>query len=281
MPQDFTNTTPDTATSRRRARRFGFLACSAVLIAGLGGYAYGTIPNSVTGVISACYVKSGTTQGALRIIDAQSGATCKATETAVSWNSKGINDRGAWSSTTVYIRGDAVLYAGQTYLAKIASKAVVPTNTTSWQLLAARGATGPTGPTAPAGPQGYGFQHQYVVEGIGENDVPGAPSFVAPANASCVVTTTVQQEGNNLATGAPIAEVVGSISANGAPYVDDGAGGIDLTSNGVNGEQSPVTVTSVFSVTAGETVQFGASYHPWQVETGMPVLRVRQGYICS
>lgn len=46
---------------------------------------FAAIPHSVTGVISAC---QSTVNGALRVIDTQSGASCGLLETALSWNSR-------------------------------------------------------------------------------------------------------------------------------------------------------------------------------------------------
>jgi hypothetical protein len=286
MEMDVSNATADSGRSPRRARRFCFLACGAVVIAALGGYAYGTIPNSATGVISGCYVKSGTAAGTLRVIDTQSGAACKATETAISWNSKGINDRGAWVSTTAYAKGDAVLYAGQTYLAKIASKGVMPTNTTSWQLLAARGATGPV---RPAGSIGSGRASHDVVAGIGPNDVPAGPSFVAPANEQCLVTTTVAFQGSTIAAGLHMAQVRVAMGVNGGPFAaDDADGGVDgaldgiyLVSSGVSSYPPPVTASWVFPVGAGQTIQFAAYFDPFETNAENGFLRVGLSYMCS
>jgi hypothetical protein len=50
------------------------------------GLVTASIPNSLTGVISGCYAKSG---GTLRVIDAQAGETCKKGELPVFWNQTG------------------------------------------------------------------------------------------------------------------------------------------------------------------------------------------------
>ena len=47
-----------------------------VTLGALGGVSYAAIPNSTNGTITACYATSGTVAGTLKIIDAQSGATC-------------------------------------------------------------------------------------------------------------------------------------------------------------------------------------------------------------
>jgi len=64
------------------------LVVGIVAVAGLAvaAVSLGAIPGS-SGTISACYAKSN---GGLRVIDAESGATCVANkETALSWNQQG------------------------------------------------------------------------------------------------------------------------------------------------------------------------------------------------
>jgi hypothetical protein len=68
----------------------------------------------------------------------------------------GINNRGAWKTSNSYNVNDAVSDQGSFWLALVAIPANTsnsgpsPTNT-SWQLLAAQGATGPTGPQGAQG----------------------------------------------------------------------------------------------------------------------------------
>jgi YVTN family beta-propeller protein len=63
---------------------------------------------------------------------------------------QGVNWKGAWSSVTVYLPGDAVSYTGASYLATLASTNKVPTSSpTFWSVMAARGATGAQGPGSP------------------------------------------------------------------------------------------------------------------------------------
>jgi hypothetical protein len=54
-----------------------------------GGLAWASIPNSKTGVISACYKTGTPNQGALRVIDSQAGAKCASGEKALGWNQIG------------------------------------------------------------------------------------------------------------------------------------------------------------------------------------------------
>jgi YVTN family beta-propeller protein len=66
---------------------------------------------------------------------------------------QGVNWKGAWSSVTAYLPGDAVSYLGASYLATLASTNKVPSsNPTYWGVLAAKGATGATGPQGPGTP---------------------------------------------------------------------------------------------------------------------------------
>src|SRR6266540_5953879 len=51
-----------------------------------GGVAFAAIPDSGTGVISACYSQS---KGTFRPIDAEAGETCKSSETLIEWNKQG------------------------------------------------------------------------------------------------------------------------------------------------------------------------------------------------
>jgi hypothetical protein len=67
-------------------RKRALVGLSAVLLLiGLGGIAYATIPDS-EGVIHGCYRKS---TGSLRVIDTDAGETCSSAEKPVSWNQTG------------------------------------------------------------------------------------------------------------------------------------------------------------------------------------------------
>jgi hypothetical protein len=117
-----------------------------------GAVALGAIPNSSTRVISGCYAN---TDGALRVIDRQGGATCTAGETLLEWNQRGINWKGAWVSTANYGLYDAVQYGGSAFIARANPPAGSrPTDTTYWDRLASKGSNGAVGPTGPAGARG-------------------------------------------------------------------------------------------------------------------------------
>lgn len=67
------------------------LVMAAAVVAGSGATVavFAAIPHSTTGIISACRANS---DGAMRVIDAQAGAVCEETETAINWASAGDGD---------------------------------------------------------------------------------------------------------------------------------------------------------------------------------------------
>jgi hypothetical protein len=69
---------------KRRRPSAALIVAILALIAALGGVAIASIP-SADGTIHGCY--NG--QGALRVIDAEGGATCAPGETALNWNQTG------------------------------------------------------------------------------------------------------------------------------------------------------------------------------------------------
>jgi len=126
----------------RRVRLPLLLAAVALAV---GALAQAAIPNSSTKVISTCYA---TSNGALRVIDRQAGATCTASEKLLEFNQKGMRWRSAYVSTTAYAINDAVSYNGSAYIVRATPPVgTVPTNTTYWDVLAAKGATGAAGLT--------------------------------------------------------------------------------------------------------------------------------------
>jgi hypothetical protein len=137
MVTDLATTRP--AGLRRRWRRVVILFGAAALVSG-GVAAWAAIPSSPAGVFTACVSTAAATKGALRVIDAQAGETCKTTEKTVTWNQRGINWRGAWSNTTAYTAHDAVAYQGSSYIATKSNTGVVPTTIANWAVLARAGA---------------------------------------------------------------------------------------------------------------------------------------------
>src|SRR4051812_17999087 len=117
---------------------------SLALVALVGAAAAdAAIPNSSTKVISACYA---TSNGALRVIDRQAGATCTASERLLEFNQRGIRWRGAYSATATYAVNDVVSFAGSSYIAKLAPPAgTAPSVVKYWDVMAAKGTPGLTG----------------------------------------------------------------------------------------------------------------------------------------
>lgn len=110
----------------RRPRRLAGVALGAAAALACAGIALAAIPGD-GGVISGCFAKRG---GSLRVIDASSGS-CKASETALTWNQTGLQgpkgDTGPQGA-----KGDPGQQGPQ----------------------GPKGDVGPTGLTGPQGPQG-------------------------------------------------------------------------------------------------------------------------------
>ena len=129
------------------------LAVGLVMAVG-GGVAWSAIPDSVSGVITACVKNAAPDKGSVRIIDAPAGATCVAGESRITWDGDELSWKGPWSATTAYRRGDVVVAGGSSFLARLANTGVAVTNSTNWGVLAQKGDVGPAGPTGPTGPTG-------------------------------------------------------------------------------------------------------------------------------
>jgi len=132
------------------------VACVASTVTALvvGSVAWAAIPDSRTGVVVACYPKTGATAEVLRVINYQTGARCRSSEAMVSWPTSGMRYRGAWSTTGTYYKGDVVGYAGGSYVATKTSTNVTPTNPSAWALMAAKGVPGQQGIQGPKGDTG-------------------------------------------------------------------------------------------------------------------------------
>jgi hypothetical protein len=103
----------------------------------MAGVGYAAIPGS-NGVISSCYNTHG---GQLRVIDADAGQSCSASEKSLTFNQQGPKgDTGATGP-----KGD--------------TGATGPKGDTG-----ATGSQGPQGPQGPAGPAGSAIRTQYLAE---------------------------------------------------------------------------------------------------------------------
>jgi len=125
---------------------------ATAIVAGTVGTAIATIPGTPDNVISGCYSSSN---GNLRVIDAQAGETCRNNELAVSWNQKGAKgDTGPagppGAAGPTGPKGDA----GATGPAGPAGATGPKGDTGATGLAGPKGDTGATGPAGATGPKG-------------------------------------------------------------------------------------------------------------------------------
>lgn len=121
------------------------VAAMAAMIAVAAGISLAAIPDA-GGVFTGCYSKTSRPVGSLRVIDPAAGQACRAGEVRITWNQRGINWKGTWSSARAYHRGDAVVRSGMSYIAIAANTNHVPPNPRYWNVLAQKGSPGTTGP---------------------------------------------------------------------------------------------------------------------------------------
>jgi hypothetical protein len=184
----------------------------------------------------------------MRLIDYPT-QTCTSTENMLSWQANGMRWKGGWLASTAYSANDVVRYNGSTYVAKLANTNVVPTNVTYWAVMALRrsrdvppGSPGARSPGAPVpqDPRARRPSRQLRRRSSAASSTdPISASFVAAADGSCLVTTSVAPFLTTLPAppaGQTVALVGGGVSVNGAPYVTDNTGG--LWSTGVGGAYS-------------------------------------------
>lgn len=119
-----------------------------------------------------------------------------------------------------------------------------------------QGPQGPQGPAGPAGPKGFSSSSSLTVATATEH-YPVTPAFVAPANMTCLVTSSVQFFDNTPPpAGAPGTYLRNSVRRNGVD-AEDLLFGQYFVSNGIAGRQPSMTRSSVISISAGQTIQFG------------------------
>jgi hypothetical protein len=146
-----------------------------------------------------------------------------------------------------------------------------------------QGIQGPTGPAGPSGPKGFASQQGLAMPASGFTHFQMiTPSFIVPAGVtSCVVDSSVQTQP---VAAAPANTVFfrNAVSRN-AFTADDGQYGHYLYNDGTNKKQPTMTRSSVMTVTAGQTVQFGVFFGDVQVSPfwyNQPYAAVTS-YICS
>ena len=142
----------------------------AMVLAG-GAVAAASIPDSTTGVISACYER---TTGLLRLIDAQAGRKCASWETATSWNVRGpVGPAGA---------PGAVGAAGG------------PGPEGPEGPAGPEGAAGPAGPEGPRGPAGLAITSIDDLRGLTcsrPGGIPGGTGVTVAATGAVAITCLV------------------------------------------------------------------------------------------
>src|SRR3954452_4806789 len=181
----------------RILRRVRLPLLLAAVAQAVGALAQAAIPNSSTKVISTCYA---TSNGALRVIDRQAGATCTSSEKLLEFNQKGMRWRSAYVGTTAYAIKDAVSYNCSASIVRAPPPVgTAPTNSTNWYVLAAKGDTGARGATGAAGLTGgrtvggsSGYRPNCAEQTLGTRDVTltttgrlfvrGAATYYADAN---------------------------------------------------------------------------------------------------
>jgi len=137
-----------------RAKLVVALVSCLITAAVVGGFAIAAIPNGNT--INACRNKS---TFVLRVIDKDLGQSCSSSETALSWSSWRWS--GPFVGSSTYRVGDVVRYSGSSYLAKgpaAPPAGTLPTNTSYWALVVAKGDPGPAGPAGSSGSQYSEFE---------------------------------------------------------------------------------------------------------------------------
>ncbi|HEV3313104.1 MAG TPA: hypothetical protein VG815_21550 [Chloroflexota bacterium] len=139
----FTHERPPEGAGRRRLFRRSALAIivATSLILAATGVAVANIPDAGTGVFHGCVSNAN---GVVRLFDPSKGAGCTSQEHGVSWNERGVNWRGTWSSSTSYRTDDAVGHDGSSYLAKTGNTNALPGKSSDWTVLSMAGTNGST-----------------------------------------------------------------------------------------------------------------------------------------
>ena len=231
---------PRAGKAKRRWLRSGSagLLLAASIAVMTGALAFASIPGS-NGVFHGC-VRTST--GALRLIDTDEGQTCKASETAVSWNrARASTGKELGPRLTSYKQGDAVSYQGSSYLAVVANTNVLPTSVSDWAVLAEAGTPGRNGTNGAT-----------ILSGVGPpSDKIGATgdfyiaergslryAIYGPALRSCEKLPCITSWGQ----GSSIVGATGPAGPNGALTADQTTSGrVDLE----NGDSTIITEQTV------------------------------------
>ncbi len=157
---------------RQHIRTIGGLAAGVIL--GATAVAVAAIPDSNTGVISACMK---TRDGTIRIIDYQAGRRCVTGETLITWNQKGVP--GAQGAAGAPGSAGATGAQGPTGATGPQGAPGLPGAQGPAGTPGADGATGPQGEPGPEGPAGVdaapGPQGQPGIQGPAGADGAAGP----------------------------------------------------------------------------------------------------------
>ena len=240
----------------------GLVAAGLALAA--GGVAVASASSGGPASLRGCYA---TRTGALRLLTSTRDS-CTSPERAVSWSTSAISWKGAWHTATAYSAGDAVQYAGSSYLATRGSTGKAPALSPSfWSVLAAsgqpghRGPSGPSGaggPSGPSGPPGTGNYAEFYQLGVTTDFITSGSSLpftTAGPQSGSVVTAGVSNTWTFNAAGTYAVTVSVPFGAAGAYRLL--LNGVAVPgSSAVSDVAAQTTETVVLtSVLAGETLQ--------------------------
>lgn len=287
--------------TRWRLARLPFAIGITAILALSGGLVYATIPDSGTGVIHGCYNKA---TGQLKVIDAETGESCKQAETSISWNQEGpqgatgpeglqgpqgqqgaqgepgpagADGTSVLNGTTA--PGDSIGTSGDFYLDTSNSVLYGPKDDDGWgdgvSLVGLQGPQGPTGAqgaSGPPGPQGAtGADGAAGTDGATGPAGPQGPTGPAgPAGSGGLGSSSYHALGNHGDIGALTSGLV---------TVECPAGEVVLS----GGFRHPSTGLQILWSTPGGLVSTGV-FTEWRVlaynSTGSP-LRLDVTAICA
>lgn len=215
---------------RQHIRTIGGLV--AGLILGAGAVAVAAIPDSNTGVISACMK---TRDGTIRIIDFQAGRRCVTGETLITWNQKGVpGAQGATGATGSAGAPGAQGPAGATGpqgapgLPGAQGPAGMPGADGAAGPQGQPGIQGPAGADGPAGPKG----DTGLTGPQGPTGATGPRGEPGPAGTNALTAVLQDANGNSLGTILPWSDASSWRLWNGSEQ-------ISLTPDGLPSEPVP------------------------------------------
>ena len=172
--------------------------------------------------------------------------------------------QGAYNPAAAYAVGDVVTYQGQLYYTKsVTTAGTLPTNTTKFDLIAAKGADGTNGTNGTNGANGTDGATPFTLIGAYDNGAAYNLGIAVYYNGGTYVRT-----GNPLNPGYP--PTLGAINESWTPIAEKGSDSISPTSgtwnlifNNTSGtlvESAPSNLTYAEYYTIGELVYFDMQY---------------------